>query len=617
MVGRFLSFLLVALPMVSLALNVVSWLKFGVDMPYWDDWRQYVSGDMGRLDLAYLMTPSNDTIYAVGLFLDSMAVRFLSGNTVAYQLLSMVGVLGSLLLLQWRLLCLCTDDRRIVICSFGVTVLMLQPDTYWGLQNMAFHQAVPLVCVLASLLMALDKQWKLSWTVPVLVGLGLISGFSYISGAFSILSLSLTLLFVQRFIVGLYRQRILMAGLSLLGPGILSTLAQVWVIVGVQHGTHLANVPMAYPWESDFWLFLLGKIARALMLPLNQPKLSFIVALVVVSVVICAFVGAFINIWKRQRSDRSTLLSVVFICLVVVIVVYLMLVAAGRTNIRSVDVQAPLDIFLFGFERFHFFWVTLLWPWLVALFLSWLFQLNINAIFSGGATVGVSVILLLMAKYSGLLSHGDFYQLRMKSQLEGVACVQKAIQSPGRIYCQGLYSGDLSQAISNGRNIDASFVRFLSYIPLPLGSGGTGLLYRMSSDIDNVQLLNASRENSSESSLAISAAFDPQLLFLTGKAELMRNCRALEVGVRIKAAAPDIAQLFFLPLGKEAFSEEDSQVVYLDGGGEVKTIYFNIFSKGGFSDSLRFDPVASSQNLSVEELEVRCRSLIAFDYTKK
>lgn len=101
---RALFWLLIALPGVAMVVNAVSLVRHGVDIPFWDDWRQYDSGDLGNLSLAYLFTPANDTLYPVGRLLDSLAVRLLDGHSVAYQLISLVAVLGGLLALQWRLL---------------------------------------------------------------------------------------------------------------------------------------------------------------------------------------------------------------------------------------------------------------------------------------------------------------------------------------------------------------------------------------------------------------------------------------------------------------------------------------------------------------------------------
>ena len=143
--------LFVAVPLLTLAYMAITILYLAVDIPAWDDWRQYQQGKAGAFDLAYLFRPANDTLYPVGKMLDSAAVQALAGNAVAYKFLSMTAVLGSLLWLQWRLLRSALNDRFLVACCFAATMFMLCPDTYWDFQYMAFHQAVPLVCILTSL----------------------------------------------------------------------------------------------------------------------------------------------------------------------------------------------------------------------------------------------------------------------------------------------------------------------------------------------------------------------------------------------------------------------------------------------------------------------------------
>ena len=122
-----------------------------IDLPFYDDWRAYIQGRAGLLDLGYLFTPENGTYYPVGKMLDAIAQRYLDGNSVAYQFLSMTIVLGSLLALQWRLLSFAMKDRLFAASAFSLTVFMLQPGSYWGHQNLAYHQAVPLLCLVAVL----------------------------------------------------------------------------------------------------------------------------------------------------------------------------------------------------------------------------------------------------------------------------------------------------------------------------------------------------------------------------------------------------------------------------------------------------------------------------------
>ena len=95
--------------------------------------------------LERLFQPINYTLSPVGLALDALAQRFLDGNSVAYQLFSMVIVLGALLWLQWRLLLRALADRGLAALCFSLALLMVQPGSYCGLEHLAYPHALPLV----------------------------------------------------------------------------------------------------------------------------------------------------------------------------------------------------------------------------------------------------------------------------------------------------------------------------------------------------------------------------------------------------------------------------------------------------------------------------------------
>jgi len=299
-----LSWIFIAFPIIGLAISVLSWLHFGVDLPYLDDWRAYREGMVGSLDLKYLFTSANDTLSPIGKMLDSLAYRFLNGNSIAYQFISMIGILGSLLFLQWKLLSLVLKEKLLIASAFSLTILMIQPNTYWGLIDLAYHQAIPLVASLLVIYLILKGTWR-NWYIPIILILGFIAGFSYISGAFGVLALSIILIIFSFFVEISERKPVLMGGISLLIPAIITTFAQAWVIAVVQKGTHRPDAPLALPIESDFWLFMLGKIARSLMLPSNQPVLSFIITCLVLALIITLIFVLLKNVIKDKKKQKQ------------------------------------------------------------------------------------------------------------------------------------------------------------------------------------------------------------------------------------------------------------------------------------------------------------------------
>ena len=84
----------VALPLLMLAANLLAWLRWGTDLPYFDDWLAYDQGTSLSLSASHLFQAINNTVSPVGLTLDVLAQRWLGGNPLPYQALSMLIVLG-------------------------------------------------------------------------------------------------------------------------------------------------------------------------------------------------------------------------------------------------------------------------------------------------------------------------------------------------------------------------------------------------------------------------------------------------------------------------------------------------------------------------------------------
>lgn len=621
-VTGWLSRALVMLPIVSLALSALFWLKYGIDMPYWDDWRKYTQGYMGSFDLEYLFTPENDTLYPVGKFLDSLAFRVLGGNSIPYQFLSMLVVLGGLLLLQWRLLVRCADSFLVAACAFSLTIFMLQPDSYWGLTDLAYHQAIPLLCILGALNLVFVARWQNTWHALLIFVLGVVSGLTYISGAFATLTLGIALLVIRPFIEGALKHKLLAAGIASLGAGLLCVIVQLIGIAELQEQSgRYSFAPIAYPWMSDFWLYMLGKIARSLLLPVESPAFSLItISLIVALVLVLAIV--LISQTLRQRIRSKALPScIVFLSLLAVIFIYLGIISAGRAIVfRPANSADALGAFSWGYHRFHFFWVTLLWPWLALILLNGLFNIRKpGKTFEIIIIVSFALLIVLSIKYSQLMAHEPYYQQVVTPRLEGLECIRANFQNEGDFSCtqvQGVPPISSLLAIENARRAGASFVRDINFVPVALSA--TAPLYRLSEHRhkqghkwSNAQPAAGGGDG------ALDAADDPGLLIDLENRNALLNCRTLEVNARFSATQADIAQLFYLLPGKTGFSEADSQLIQLINNSEPQTVSFRVSSDSGFLDKLRFDPVTVKQSLLIDDLEVRCRAHITQPFAGK
>lgn len=598
-------FILIALPLCSLGLNAIFLVRWGVDLPFWDDWRQYNSGFLGSLDLGYLFTPVNDTLYPVGQWLDSIAFRWLGGHAVTYQLLSLIGILGGLLYLIWRLLGLMTQSQWLRALAFSFTLPLLQPGSYWGLQNLAYHQALPLLAVMWVLWLCLNPKTahRLSTLIAV-AALSLIAGLSYISGAFAMLMLSLVLWCVSP------QSRRLAVAVFI--PALLTTLVQAWVIVFYQQGMHLSQYPMTMPWHGDFWWYGLGKFGQALLFSKQVPEWSLIGVLLIVVVLLWLS-------WRLLRVERGTPLATVWFSLWGVVLIYLALVAAGRAAYRPDSLVSPLEVFAFGFERFHYFWITVCWPFAV-IALSGTVEMLSTPFRKWARGVGTLLLGMLLAYWvlaTPVLQHSAYYEDVMGLRQQGWLCLnEKIAQQAQPLACPPVHPtdepellpDDLSLAVREALTKGASFAQKLSFPPLPSNTelGRVIELSTLNSEqMQWVDLLLTGQNETGWQLQAVSAG-DPSLSFQTQQIPLLQSCLILDVTVHLTTAQPDVLQFFYIPLGQTQLSEQNSKIVRVEQAG-LHQVQLRLFSTTGFMDYFRLDPVTQAGLVKLHELELHCR----------
>lgn len=404
-----------------------------------------------------------------------------------------------------------------------------------------------------------------------------------------------------------YSKNLVSAGLAIALPALATTMAQLWVIVGVQHGTHRADAPMAYPWESDFWYFMLGKIGRSLMLPMSHPKFSLIVTAVAVLIILVLVI---VGIFKlgSSASDATKKAIIVFLSLSGVVFVYLLLISAGRTNLRPDNVSGATDVFIYGFYRFHFFWVTLLWPWLVLLCLKGLHNRRPSKSFAIVVALIAIALWIVAMVFTEIMGGSAFFKATMKHRSEGVACVVSRIQESGEVRCPNIDLGDIAEGIKNGRASDASFARILPILPIALGSNNPPPLFRLSDSLGAVKINNAVRDVSASLILSLKTDNDPSLIMKIPPSADLSRCGTLDLVAAITVEEASVAQLFYMAPGHLGYSEGRSTTVSVSPSKEPQIISLTVNSTNGFESELRFDPVTANQKISIKDLEVRCRS---------
>ena len=594
--------LLYLLPLLSLFVSAVDLLKYGIDMPFYDDWREYAANRMGSFELAYLFKPANDTLYPFGLFLDSLAFIFLNGNSIAYQFISLICVQGSILFLIYKLISKCETSPINKALAFSLTIFILQPDSYWGLQNLAYHQAIPLICILTNIYFFLSNQ---KFKSAVYFFMALSSGLSYTSGAFSMLTLGMIFLAIKLIAPKENLKDSYSNLLWLILPAIITTLAQLWVIVGIQHGTHRADVPMAFPWESDFWLYMLGKVSRSLLFPAGHPLLSLFLTIFAIVITIYLIIRTSRLLFQCTSciEEQKYNLSVVLVSLFSTVFVYLILVSAGRANMRPANIIDTLDVFISGYARFHFYWITLLWPFAALAALSFTNTKITKAI------LAFSLCLFLFIIVKPALDHKLTLKYGQSLRLEGISCVQSALENADKsILCPTLKPTELRPALANAINTDASFLHYF-FNPSPnIKARTSNETFRLSDNPELVSVNNIKTHSivNNGKSLSLTTTMDPQLYFNTNSG-LMRNCLLMEVNVSIHSRLEnEYAQLFYRPTGSAGFTEENSQRIILNNS-KSQQLNFIVKSGNGFEDGIRFDPVTGNETLVIDDLVVKCR----------
>lgn len=605
---RAASAIFLAAPVASLLLSAISWLHYGIDLPFYDDFRVYIWQTALSLDPRALFAPANDTLYPVGMALDALAQRFLNGNAVAYQFISMIVLMGGLLALQWRLLSTTLPDRLVAAFAFALCLLMTWPESYWGLQSMAYHHGLPLLFLLGALTVIVDRGWAAWWGVPSVFILGLLAGFSYISGA--IASLAIATVLVLATAMGLPHVRGLRAGgRALLAAAAVTVPAQVWVILFFQHGRiHDPAAGWALPTESAFWMFLLGKIGRSLALPYERPVAGLVItlfALLAVGVLAAQMVRRF---WRERAAlpEEAARITLIFFALAAAIAAYLPLIAAGRANIMPPDPKTPLNMFIQGFpEHYHSVWVTLLFPWIAAaVFVAARPRFALPIIRNSAIAPLAAAALIAAAGAAGAFSHGAYFSGIQAFRLgTDIPCIRKAL-AENVVACPERYGPELLNVLRYGRQIGASFVRYFPYPPIPLGTESPPPLFRLSEAPEALEPNNVTFVSTAEG-LSFTAAFDAGFT-LTLPAGSLRSCWEMEVSMEIKTDVDDFAELFVLPTGQRDFQAPSASFAMVRGR-EFTTVTLRALNIAGFEERLRLDPVGISQPFTIRDLEVRCR----------
>ena len=589
--GR-LATVLMLIPVAALILQAVTWVRYGIDVPAFDDWRQYIRGWEGSFDPAELFEASNGTVSAVGRAIDSVVYVAIAGNVVVYELLSMVALLGAILFLQWRLLRQAVRDVLAFAAVFLLTLASLRTGTLWGHATMAFQQGLPIVLILTATWLVL-KERPSGRIGPVLVLiLGLVAGLTYISGAFAATAVSVVLL-LAAYLGPDPGRRLLHGGSALLAAGLITILIQLVLVFGSgEVDDAVAATGFTMPWDARFWAYLLGLVGGSMWPPLYSNSDREVLASAVAAGV--GLVAAGIAcIWalrvllrRTVGDDGRRIAAIMLLSIAVACAVYVGLAAAARTQ-YDVPAGSPLLDYVHSGRMVHRpFWTTLLWPWVGAAFVLILMQARTTRRWlpaPGPTAVIVSTLLIVAVWTRGAFDYDRWYAIAADFRADVQRCLVTRLSEDEPLHCQlGVEFGavDLTDPVIRAMTAGASFTRALQLGPAPASQP---TMFASSIDVPGTIAATPASVTGGIGGYHVEGPAPARIRIVTGRDAALVDCRLLEVAVRIRTELPDFVALLWSDRAEPSRERGAASFPIPDGDGHA--LHFFLPSVSGFSDS--------------------------------
>jgi hypothetical protein len=484
---------------------------------------------------------------------------------------------------------------------------MLQPGSYWGRQNFAYHQAVPLLCFLAILALVVGSALSRKWLIPAVAVLGLIAGLTYTSGALPAIAAAIVLLAFAPFLDRESRDRLISGGGALLVAGIATTALQLQPVFETIASSPMPEAignPLTWPNDSVFWAFALGKIARSASLQ-NLPVGYSLALGLALSVAVAVVFGLFV--WRtlsgRVRTLEQARLPIVYVTLVAVVFAYLCMVAAARAKFHAPDRTDPIEAFVAGFGRFHFFWITLLWPWLAAALFSFATEARskISRAQLRALALTVPPILLLAAAFGGVFDYFAYHQeINMRRAKAQIPCLRESLRRGHGIQC--IWDRNIAAGYAHALTIGSSFTRLFQFPDVNLGAADPAPLFRLSTAAPHIKGA-ATTERTAEGFVIKPQGASVQ--FDLDSASPLDTCVVAEVAV----SATHQSKLFYqVPERKKVMRARGSRSrASAESESSFTERIFQVPSHSGFKNQFQLEFDASQEPIIVKDIELRCR----------
>gem|GEM_PF-3931581 len=443
-------------------------ISYGVDVPIDDDWGDLIQHRTGSFSLKSLFFPTNDSLCVPGRLLDSISTYLFSGNSIIFQGVSYLLVLGSLVYFQFALLHEFAVNKLVLALGVLTISFMLQAGSYWGVQAGAYNQALPILCVLIILLLITKRSINNITINTLLISIiGTLCGLSYISGAIAMLVLTCWTLLMMKAAPNSLNKHYKSSAIGL-GLATLITLPlQLWVILVYQTGHVHTLVPVALPikwalpFKMPFWAFFLGMFSRSVGFWNDYTPYAWLVSSTILILIFCCSFYLLYNFLIcrdiKAREDKFKLLYA-FGALLIVIFAYAIIVSSGRANLRPSDISSFSDIFTLAQLRFHFFWFTLLFPWIAIIVGNYLSN-RYKGIFLNLSILSlIFIISLHLIHVSNILDFQKYYSTAGNRKLNTLSCIYDKEQRGEKITCPDTFWGaDITEGIAYARQLGLSF----------------------------------------------------------------------------------------------------------------------------------------------------------------
>lgn len=467
-----------------LGLVVVLYLcEFGLNLhvstgiPYWDDWGYFFGEAQGvqqPLTLHSLFAKDSDHVAPLFKLLTHALWRVIGVDFVGFRLLGWI-VYGAMLALYAALLlrvCVRSAAEAVPVAAAGLLLVSTANAEYFYYQAMGLAQPFIFLCLFGFLYAMAARRWWLAGLLLLGYGGTGVFGSSYLLGSAGAALLA-------ALAAGRLTPRALLADprvrVAVLGGVALTLLMVALTFIG-SYANHTEQA-LVWPWEKDFWFFVLGAFAAAAGVPAAAPTdvVAPYARLAVGTALFLAFAvpALLLPLLRRgedhedEDGDGGAAPAFVLSALLAGSVLLTLATAVGRSHLCG---DGGVVIMGCGASPRYAFPVVLALPALLA---AWMRLLPAPALrLAAGAALAVAILGLHLLdphppdrRLEPSLARWDFSRLNQEAAARDHAaatCLAVWLQDGDEdrpLYCPGVSPRNIAPYLAVARRMDAAFAR--------------------------------------------------------------------------------------------------------------------------------------------------------------